>query len=198
MIPRPIRHPAQPPRRPVQPALRIPHRGVRLLEYLLMQVQFVADSKGEVVLPRDAGAEEGEASVLVCRVRRRECEAVERGEQGVPSIMLRCCSIKSCSSPDSKSASKLRADPSGCVFPEGISGSGLVGAGSASRYGSWSRASCRSRYPSSSSSGSCSSLYLVSLHRPTTYQPRTPGKRNQTHGTTSTGLSSSLTCCLPT
>ena len=85
MIPRSVRHTAQPPGGPVQPALGIPHRGVRLLEELLMQVEFMADGEGEIVLPCDARAEEGEAGVLVCRMRREW----EKGMNGAESRAYR-------------------------------------------------------------------------------------------------------------
>lgn len=50
-----------------------------------MQVEFMADGEGEIVLPCDARAEEGEAGVLVCRMRREW----EKGMNGAESRAYR-------------------------------------------------------------------------------------------------------------
>ncbi len=65
MLPRPVGHRVQSPARALQPCSRPVHRGVRVLEELVVSIKLIANLDGKVVLPVNAVREEREALVLV-------------------------------------------------------------------------------------------------------------------------------------
>lgn len=69
VIPRAVRDPAKPACRAIEVTLHVPHRLVGILQYLLVQVELVADLHGQIVLAVDRGRQLGETGVLVCRAR---------------------------------------------------------------------------------------------------------------------------------